>query len=199
VGSSGKLTGMQYSLFGAEAADPLVEDLDGVLFAGGDWVRADGGSAARLSVLVAEQWRAEALRSEFADRDIASDTAVAPGDLIAVRTELTHRLGPQAARWTRGAALRPPVDLVLSASGLRLWAIAAGRAEEAGYLLGMADRDGELRRMAGAQLARLGVTAVEVGSRSGTGWRVTSVKRLRRLVELIGAPPPGCGPDWPHG
>jgi hypothetical protein len=199
MGGSGTLSGMQFSLFGAEAADPLVEDLDGVLFAGGDWVRVDGGAAARLSVLVAEQWRAEALRSEFADRDLDSDTAVAPGDLIAVRTEITPRLGPQAVRWTRGAALRPPADLALTASGLRLWAIAAGRAEEAGYLLRMADPDGPLHRIAGGQLARLGVTAVEVGSRAGTGWRISSVKRLRRLAELIGAPPAGCGPDWPSG
>jgi hypothetical protein len=190
---------MQYSLFGAEAADPGVEDLDGLLFAGGDWVRADGGSAARLSVLVREQWRAEALRSEFAERDIASDTVVAPGDLIAVRTEITGRLGPHALRWTRGAALRPPVDLMLSASGLRLWAIAAGQGEEAGFLLRMGDRHNELRRTAGAQLARLGVTAVEVGSRLGAGWRVTSARRLRRLAELIGAPPAGCGPHWPRG
>ncbi|MDQ1739201.1 MAG: hypothetical protein QOE53_853, partial [Pseudonocardiales bacterium] len=174
--------GVQFSLFGAEAADPLVEDLDGVLFAGGDWVRADGGAAARLSVLVPEQWRAEALRAEFADRALASDTATAPGDLIAVRTEITERLVPHALRWTRGAALRPPADLALSASGLRLWAIAAGRAEEAGFLLRMPDPDRELHRIAGGQLARLGVTAVEVGSRVGAGWRVTSVKRLRRLA-----------------
>jgi hypothetical protein len=191
--------GVQFSLFGAEAADPLVEDLDGVLLAGGDWVRADGGTAARLSVLVAEQWRAEALRAEFADRGLDSDTAAAPGDLIAVRTEITARLAPQALRWTKGAALRPPADLALSASGLRLWAIAAGRAEEAGFLLRMSDPGGALHRIAGGQLARLGVTAVEVGSRLGAGWRVTSVKRLRRLAELIGVPPAGCGADWPRG
>ncbi|HST49033.1 hypothetical protein [Jatrophihabitans sp.] len=188
---------MQFSLFGAEAADPLVEDLDGVLLAGGDWVRTDGGAAARLSVLVAESWRAEALQAEFADRGLASDTAAAPGELIAVRTEITPRLGQQAQRWTRGANLRPPADLALSASGLRLWAVAAGRAEEGGYLLRMLDPDYLLHRAAGAQLARLGVTAVEVGGRTGTGWRVTSAKRLRRLAELIGAPPPGCGRDWP--
>jgi len=190
--------GVQFSLFGAEAADPLVEDLDGVLLAGGDWVRTDGDAAARLSVLVAERWRAEALRSEFADRDLTSDTVEAPGELIAVRTEITARLGPQARRWTRGAVLRPPADLALSASGLRLWAIAGGRTEEGGYLLRMFDPDYPLHRAAGAQLARLGVTAVEVGGRVGTGWRVTSVKRLRRLAELIGAPPPGCGRDWPR-
>jgi hypothetical protein len=190
---------VQFSLFGAEAADPVVEDLDGVLFAGGDWVRTQAGSAARLSVLVAEHWRAQALQAELADRGLDSDTAEAPGDLIAVRTEFTTLLGPHAQRWTKGANLRPPADLALTASGLRLWAIAAGLAEEAGFLLRMADPDGVLHRAAGGQLARLGVTAVEVGSRVGAGWRVTSVKRLRRLAELIGAPPPGCGRDWPRG
>jgi len=191
--------GVQPSLFGAEAADPVIEDLDGVLLAGGDWVRTDRDAAARLSILVAEQWRAEALRAEFSDRGLTSDTAEAPGELIAVRTEITARLAPHALRWTRGAALRPPADLALSASGLRLWAIAAGRAEEAGFLLRMLDPDGVLQRAAGAQLARLGVTAVEVGGRTGAGWRVTSLKRLRRLAELIGAPPPSCGRDWPRG
>lgn len=191
--------GVQFSLFGAEAADPLVEDLDGVLIAGGDWVRTDAGSAARLSVLVAERWRAQALRAEFADRGLDSDTAEAPGDLIAVRTEITTRLSPHARRWTKGANLAPPADLALNASGLRLWAITAGVAEEAGFLLRMSDPDGALHRVAGAQLARLGVAAVEIGSRTGAGWRVTSVKRLRRLAELIGAPPAGCGRDWPRG
>jgi hypothetical protein len=191
------ISDVQFSLFGAEAADPLVEDLDGVLLAGGDWVRTGGGAAARLSVLVVDGWRAEALRAEFAERGLASDTASAPGELIAVRTEITPRLAPQAQRWTRGANLRPPADLALSASGLRLWAIAAGRAEEGGYLLRMLDPDYLLHRAAGAQLARLGVTAVEVSGRTGTGWRVTSAKRLRRLAELIGAPPPGSDRDWP--
>jgi hypothetical protein len=190
---------MQYSLFGAEAADPLVADLDGLLLAGGDWVRTAKDSAARLSVLVAQDWRAAALQGEFLARSLASDTAEAPGGLIAVRTEFSEQLGSHAGRWTRGASLRPPADLALSASGLRLWAIATGRADEAGFLLAMADPDGALHRAAGGQLARLGVAAVDVGSRAGPGWRVTSVKRLRRLSELIGAPPAGCGPDWPAG
>jgi hypothetical protein len=190
---------MQFSLFGAEAADPAIEDLDGLLLAGGDWVRTAVQATARLSVLVSQDWRASALRAEFFDRGLASDTAEAPGGLIAVRSEFSERLGSHAGRWTRGASLRPPAELALSASGLRLWAIAAGRADEAGFLLAMADPDGALHRAAGGQLARLGVTAVDVGSRAGPGWRVTSVKRLRRLAELIGAPPPGCGSDWPRG
>ena len=169
---------MQLSLFGAEAAEPRLEDLDGLLLAGGDWVRTERGAAARLSVLVDQDWRAAALRAELGDRGMSSDTAPAPGELMAVRTEITERLSPHAGRWTKGASLRPPVDLTLMA---------------------MADPDDALRRAAGAQLAKLGVAAVDVGSRIGPGWRVTSVKRLRRLAELIGSPPAGCGRDWPAG
>ncbi len=188
---------MQFSLFGAEAADPQIEDLDGLLFAGGDWVRTERNSAARLSVLVADPWRAAALAAELAERSLESDTATTPGGLIAVRTELSERLVPQAARWTRGASLRLPEDLVLSASGLRLWAIARGRTDESGYLLGLDEPDGQVHRAAGAQLARLGVAAVSVGVRGGPGWRVTSAKRLRRLAELVGETPPGAGVAWP--
>jgi hypothetical protein len=190
---------MQYSLFGAEAAEPALGDLDGLLLAGGDWVRTAAEATARLSVLVSHSWRAEALQGEFFDRGLASDIAAAPGELIAVRTEFNAQLAAQALRWTRGASLRLPADLALSASGLRLWAIAAGRAEEAGYLFGMADPDGDLHRAAGGQLAKLGVAAIAIGSRGGCGWRVTSVKRLRRLAELIGTPPPGAAGNWPTG
>jgi hypothetical protein len=87
----------------------------------------------------------------------------------------------------------------LSASGLRLWAIATGRSDESGYLLGVADPDGELHRAAGSQLAKLGVAAVDVGVRGGPGWRITSAKRLRRFAELIGEAPEGAGTDWPLG
>jgi hypothetical protein len=188
---------VQFSLFGAEAADPLIEDLDGLLLAGGDWVRSEGHSAARLSVLVADHWRAEALQGEFFERQLDSDTAPAPGGLIAVRTELSELLVHHAARWTRGASLRLPPDLVLSASGLRLWAIATGRTDEHGYLLGVAEPDGEVHRAGGSQLARLGVAAVDVGIRGGPGWRVTSAKRLRRFAELVGEAPLGSGSNWP--
>jgi hypothetical protein len=190
---------VQFSLFGAEAADPLIEDLDGLLLAGGDWVRTEGHAAARLSVLVDEPWRATALQQELFERQLASDTVEAPGGLIAVRTEITDLLLDQAARWTRGASLRLPSDLALSASGLRLWAIATGRSDESSYLLGVADPDGELHRAAGSQLAKLGVAAVDVGVRGGPGWRITSAKRLRRFAELVGEAPEGARTDWPLG
>jgi len=188
---------MQFSLFGAEAADPLIADLDGLLLAGGDWVRTEGHGRARLSVLVADEWRARALREELAERHLGSDTADAPNGLIAVRTELSPSLVEQASRWTRGASLRLPADLALSASGLRLWAIASGKRDDLGYLLTVPELHGELHRAAGAQLARLNLTAVDIGLRGGPGWRITSAKRLRRLAELIGEPPSGGEQDWP--
>ena len=69
-----------------------------------------------------------------------------------MRTEITDQLKPHAARWTRGASLTVPADLALTASGLRLWAIASGRAEEAGYLLGTAGA-GRARAVAPAATA----------------------------------------------
>lgn len=188
---------MQFSLFGAEASEPQVVDLDGLLLAGGDWLRGEGMVAARLSVLVDAKWRVDALRAELETRQLEPDTADAPGGLIAVRSAVTPALMHAAARWTRGASLRAPVDLMLTAFGLRLWAIASGRRDESGYLLCTAEPDGELHRAGGAQLARLGVAAVDVGVRGGPGWRVTSAKRLRRLAELVGHAPDGAGADWP--
>jgi hypothetical protein len=190
----------QFSLFGAEAAAPTRDDLDGLLLAGSQWVRSANG--ARLSILVADRWRAEALDAAFVERAVAADDAIGDlGDRFTVRTAFTPDLAPSAARWTRGARLGVPGDFQLGAGGLRLWTIAAGRRDGAGYLLATpaADADAVLHRVAGAQLARLGVAAVALSQRPGPGWRVTSARRLRRLAELVGAAPSGAGSDWPAG
>ena len=188
---------MQFSLFGAAAAAPTLDDLDGVLLAGGHWVRS--GAGARLSVVVADRWRADALAEAFAERDVAADDAVGPAEAgLTVRTAFASHLVPRAARWVQGAVQLPPAGFQLTSGGLRLWAIAVGRADEVGYLLGTAEVDDQIHRAAGAQLARLGIAAVSIGLRGGPGWRVTSIKRLRRLIELVGEPPPGGAPDWPR-
>jgi hypothetical protein len=190
---------VQFSLFGAEAAEPDLADLGGLILAGGDWVSAERATKARLSILVADDWRRVALADELALRGLDSDSVAVPGGLTAVRTEFSSALAADAARWRPGASLRVPEGLALSVSGLRLWAIAAGHRDDAGYLLATHGDGSVLHRAAGAQLSRLSVAAVDVGSRGGPGWRVTSVKRLRRLAELLGVPPPGSGPDWPAG
>ena len=189
---------MQFSLFGAAAVEPSLADLDGVLLGGGHWARA--GASARLSVLVDPRWRAEALSAVFGQIGVGADDAgvVAAEDGLAVRTAFSPQLTPAAMRWTRGASAAPPQDFALSPGGLRLWAIAAGHRDDVGFLLGADERDDAIYQLAGAQLARLGLAAVSLTRRGGgPGWRITSAKRLRRLAELLGEPPPGAASDWP--
>jgi hypothetical protein len=189
---------VQFSLFGAAAAQPCLDDLDGVLLGGGHWVRV--GADARLSVVVAQRWRAEALHAAFGERgvDEPDEPIVAAEGGFAVRTAVTAALVGAATRWTRGANEGPPPGFVLSPGGLRLWALTSGRADETGYLLATAEPDDVVYSAGGAQLSRLGLAAVSLTSRAGgPGWRITSVKRLRRLAELLGDVPEGAGDDWP--
>jgi len=188
---------MQFSLFGAAAATPSLADLDGVLLAGGLWVRS--GAGARLSVVVADRWRADALAAAFAERGVGSSDAVVDAeDGFGVRTGFSPDLAAAATRWTRGANQNPPDDFNLSAGGLRLWAIATGQPDEVGYLFGTASADDAIHLAGGAQLSRLGVAAASIAQRGGPGWRVTSMKRIRRLVELLGEPPLGGEGSWPR-
>ena len=192
---------MQFSLFGAAAAAPTPADLDGVVLAGGQWVQAPTAGA-RLSVLVDAGWRAAALVRELADRGLPAEQVQTghAGELsgqIDVRTAMTAQLTPAAQRWTPGARLVPPVDLVLTPGGLRLWAIARGRFDDAGYLLGTPGVASVLHRVAGAQLAALGLTGASVGERGRPGWRLTGAKRIRRCAELLGEAPGGALENWP--
>ena len=189
----------QFSLFGAAAAPPVLDDLDGVLLAGGHWVRSNG--TARLSVVVADRWRADALAAEFATRGVGAggEAIVTAEDGWSVRTAFTADLAPYAARWSRGANEGPPPRFDLSAGGLRLWTVASGRRDGAAFLLGTARPDTALHLAAGAQLSRLGLAAVSLSQRPGPGWRITSAKRLWRLAEVVGAEPAGAGAEWPSG
>ncbi|MGI8678347.1 MAG: hypothetical protein ACR2LX_06605 [Jatrophihabitans sp.] len=186
----------QFSLFGAEAAAPARADLDGLLIAGGRWVRS--GTGARVSVVVADRWRADALAAAFVERGVdGPDDVVDAANGYGVRTASTPDLVEDAARWTRGANQGLPPGFRLGPGGLRLWALAAGRRDDVGYLLATPDADDPIHQAAGAQLSRLGVAAVSLAQRGGPGWRVTSARRLRRLVELLGPPPPGADEHWP--
>jgi hypothetical protein len=190
---------MQFSLFGAAVAEPMLADLDGVLVGGGHWVRH--GNAARLSVVVADRWRAEALHESFYERGVGEiDEPIGPAeDGFAVRSAFSASLGSHAGRWSKGANEEPPDDFVLGPMALRLWAVTAGRSEgEAGYLLANDSADDRIHIKSGSELSRMGMAAVSLTGRGGgPGWRVTSAKRLRRLAELVGEAPAGAGIDWP--
>lgn len=187
----------QFSLFGAAAAEPSLDDLDGVLLAGGHWVRQNG--TARLSVVVAHPWRAAALAAEFAARAVdGDDPIVAAEEGWSVRTAFTTALAASAERWSRGANEAPPLGFALTAGGLRLWAVAAGSRDDVGYLFATDRADSTMHLAAGAQLSRLGLAAVSLSQRGDSGWRVTNAKRIRRLAELLGEPPPGSEELWPR-
>ncbi|HEY7011052.1 MAG TPA: hypothetical protein VH395_19020 [Jatrophihabitantaceae bacterium] len=186
----------QFSLFGAAAAEPSLDDVDGVLLAGGRWVRSAG--TARLSVVVPHRWRADALAGEFELRGVGGPDPVVPAeDGFSVRTAFVPELAGRAARWAHGANEGAPPDLRLTAGGLRLWAVAAGSRDEVGFLFASGRASATLHLAAGAQLSRLGLAGVSLIQRPGPGWRITSRKRIHRLAELLGAAPPGGEPYWP--
>lgn len=197
----------QLSFFSADASAPSVADLAGVLCGPGQ-LASFAATAARLSVLVDERWRAEVLAAEFARRGVDAEVASSDAGHALVRTAFRADLIPLAAAWSRGAVKAVPPDLRLDGPMLRLWLLASGRrpamdAPNGAYLLGLDPRAPDtheplVRAARGLGLlpdARAGAT---VGVRGGgPAVRVTGAKRLRRLAELAGAPPSGAEHSWP--
>lgn len=203
------MRGVQLSFFGADAQPAAVADLEGLLAGPAHLVRGAGG--VRLSVVLpapagAPSWRVDALTDAFAARGLHPEVAATVDGLAAVRTGFTPALVPIAVAWTRGAVTAPPVGFALDGGRLRLWALAAGRREPAGYLLGLGDNDPEeyggapvdpWLRVAVA-LRAAGVAGTALGRRGGgPAYRFAGGRRLVRLRELVGDPPRGAGRDWP--
>lgn len=193
----------QLSFFAADVADPTVDGLGGLLAAHGQITSGSGGS--RLSILLLEDWRAEAIRLEFERRGLGSSisagstpdpdpehrAAGAVVDSYLVRSERSVELDALARAWTRGAVKTvaafpsPPGGL------LRCWALAAGRPDPAGYLLGTDPHASHTYPRLAAGLAGVGLTASVIGSRGGgPGMRIVGRRRLDRLAELLGEAPP---------
>jgi hypothetical protein len=191
----------QLSFFSAEANAPKVEDLAGLLCCHGQVV-SFGNTAARLSVVVAEPWRAQAIAAALAERDIDAELTVSTADEEnhpLVTTAFRADLIPLAAAWTRGAVKAVPPNLALDGAALRLWALAAGRWSEGGYLLALDPRAPDTFEPLGGALARCGLAATMLGVRGGgPGLRVSGLRRLNRLAELVGAPPvESAQSQWP--
>ncbi len=197
--------GEQLSFLTAGYAGPEVDDLTGVLAGGGRLVTR--GTTLRLSVLVADRWRSDALLAAFAERDLAGEaTADEEGDgsgdgeqLWSVRTEFTDRLAGIGSGWLIGASQRPPAGLTFTGAAVRLWAITSGAPNPLGQLLAVGDTDeiglGRLQ----AALAAVGLPSALVGPRAGgPALRVTSTRALRHLREYVGAAPAGAE-GWPTG
>jgi hypothetical protein len=188
----------QLSFFSAGARPAEVGDLEGLLCGPGQVVRQ--GDAARVSVVVREDWRVPALLAALADLGLDGDTAEAHEEGgTAVRTPFDPRLLPLALRWSGGGSKRAPVDLVLDGPRLRWWALAAGHDTPYGYVLLLGPHDEVVWAGVGAALVRAGLTAGQIGPRAeGPAYRITGQRRLARLRELVGEPPSGVpATAWP--
>ena len=95
----------QLSLFGSTAREPVLADLDGLLAGNETAVRRD--ATARLSIVVEQPWRVDALVLELAEQlGIDAETAAAEVG-ITVRTPWLAELLPLADAWARGAVGAP--------------------------------------------------------------------------------------------
>jgi hypothetical protein len=192
----------QLNLFGVEAAVPRPADLAGLLAGPGQVVRM--GGTARVSVVVEELWRARALHAELAERGIGASLVATVDEHIAVRSAYTTVLAPLGAAWLRGAVKLPPPGFGLDGRRLRLWVLAAGRADPLGYTLRLAPPaggppDDPAWVPVGVALASLGLPAALLGTRAGgPAYRIAGRRRIARLAELVGDRPPGVPEeDWP--
>jgi hypothetical protein len=194
------------SIFSAEASGPGLADLAGLLCCHGQ-ITGFGRTAARLSVVVDESWRAHVLAREFRHRGADAQVSAAECGRPQVRTSFRVDLLPLALRWLREGCPGPAEDdsgkavpdgFRLSGAMLRMWALAGGRPGTQGYLLGVDPlAPGMHERLAGA-LAPLGVPARLLGPKAEQpAVKVSGRKRLEALLELIGDPPPGAEPAWP--
>jgi hypothetical protein len=190
----------QLSLFGVEAQPPSPLDLEGLLAGGGQVVRM--GGTARVSIVVDEPWRARALTAECAQRDLSAtcEPSTVEGHL-GVRTAYATTLAPLATAWLRGAVKHAPTGFTLDGRRLRLWAMAAGSPEGAqAYVFALGVSDGPtVWGAVGAALAAAGLPAVLLGPRAGgPAYRIVGRRRLGRLAELVGEPPPHApAGHWP--
>ena len=196
----------QLSLFSADLTPPQLGDLGGLLAAHGHM--AVSGDGVRLSILLTDTWRAEALLrecrvrdvpSQIVDSDIADDAR--PG--VVLRTDRTPTLHQLAADWVRGAVKAVPAGLVLSPGMLRCWTIAAGRPGEIGYVLGLDPHAPDTHEPLAAACAAAGLAGSLLGLRGGgPAMRIVGHRRCVRFAEMIGtAPPeapPGAFPSFDH-
>jgi hypothetical protein len=187
----------QLSLFGAAAREPVLADLEGLLAGNGQVVRR--GDAARLSVVVDDQWRVEVITEQLAESfGITAD--VGPAEVgTTVGTPWLPELRALADSWTRGAVKQPPAGWSLDGSRLRWWCLASGRSAGGMYVFSLGPNDEHAWLAVGSALAVAGVPGALVGPRAdGPAYRIVGRRRLVRLLELVGDRPSGVPEDgWP--
>jgi len=193
----------QLSFFSAESVPPAVADLPGIRAAPGlvVLVRGPQGPTARLSVVVDELWRADALAEMIADAGLVPEIARTDENTPLVRTALDARLVAIAEQWTRGAVKTVPPQWLPGPRELRAWALAAGTADADRYLLGLDPHAPDTHSALASAMMRVGIAPTLIGTRgSRPALRISGRRRLSRLVENVGEPPEGAEAllQWPR-
>ncbi len=191
----------QLSFFAAESEPPEPADLAGLLAGPGQCVLSGdklSEGTARISVVVNDLWRAEAIAELMAQcalpgRRISTEIGRSEEGRPLVRTELAPELLALGRSWVKGAAKSVPQGWVPSSRAQRVWALAAGRGEDGHYLLGLDPHAPETHEPLAGALARVGIAAAMIGPRGGgPALRITGRRRLARLAANIGEPPAGA-------
>lgn len=189
----------QLSFFSSEASRPRIRDLAGLLCGPGQAVGFGRGTAARLSVVVEEDWRARALVVACAERGVDAEISTSEEGHPLVRTAFRADLTALSGQWLRGAVKSVPTDFVPDGAALRIWSLASGSLDPNGYLLGLDPHAPQTHDALTSALARSGLPARRTRPRgAGPALRVTGRRRLERLAELVGPMPDGAiERTWP--
>ncbi|MGC4961148.1 hypothetical protein ACPXCG_11715 [Gordonia sp. DT218] len=188
----------QLSFFSAQIDQPAYDDLAGLLATNGQAVRSDAGT--RVSVVVADRWRATAIVEEIAATGLAVEIVTSDEGNPIARTGHSHQLDGLHRRWSAGAVKAMPAGWVPSPRALRLWTIAGGEREGERYLLGLDAHALDTHAMLATALMRVGVAPTLVGTRGQSpALRIAGKRRLTHLLEYVGEAPalPGAAEHWP--
>ncbi|MBP2475246.1 hypothetical protein JOF53_004118 [Crossiella equi] len=193
----------QLSFYSAEARQPRVADLAGLLCGPGQAVGFGRGTAARVSVELTEPWRVHAVATACAERGVQVDVCAGEGEGRRLSTAFRRDLAPLAGAWLRttehGTEKSVPCDWELAGPALRLWALACGQYEQTGYLLRLDPAAPHTYPLIGQALLRVGLTGGLVPAKAGgPAFRFTGRRRLARLAELVGPTPAAAAQScWP--
>ncbi len=193
----------QLSFFSAESVPPAVADLTGMLAAPGQVVLVGSGSqaGARLSVVVDQVWRAEALAEMIVEAGLQPEISRTDENTPLVRTAVDARLVAIAGEWTRGAVKTVPPHWLPGPRELRAWTLAAGTPEADRYLLGLDPHAPDTHSPLASAMMRVGIAPTLIGTRgSRPALRISGRRRLSRLVENVGEPPGNVDAfaQWPR-
>jgi hypothetical protein len=187
----------QLSLFSADARAACPADLGGLLCGPGQIVCFGAGDTARLSIVLADPARADAVVRACAAAGAEAVPARTESGATVVRTAFRRDLVGLARTWSQGSVKQVPAGIQLDGTLLRLWALAAGAPDgRGGYLLALDPHAPQTHLPLVAAATRAGIPPARV---RGPALRIGGALRVRRLVELVGPPPPEIAvADWPR-